>query len=221
MPTIRHVLPDTLRKEFEAPPVFDLKQRRFFFTPPEWALGLLKDFTSPTNQVAFLLQLGYFRASGRFFLEETFRKVDVEHLCNRLKLDWKEVDVKDYPRSSRHRHQKLILKSLGVLPFRDEVRTFCQQEADHLVTRQLKLHLVFGALTDFIRQHYFELPPYSVLLKMINQARDTFERQLQEKLSEQLTREHNGQLDALFEQYLLETSVAHPNAPFQLFPFGR
>ncbi len=161
MPALRTVRSQANRKESGAPPVFDLKQRKFFFTPAEWAQDLLKDFTTAANQVAFLLQPGCFRASGRFFSVAIFRKTDVEYLCNRLKADRREVDLPDYPKGSRHRHQAQILKGSGILPFEDDVRVFCQQEAGHLVTCQLKLHLVFGSLTDFIRGHCFEVPAYS------------------------------------------------------------
>jgi TnpA family transposase len=88
------------------------------------------------------------------------------------------------------------------------------------------LHLVFGALADFIRRHYFEVPAYSVLSAMINQARDTFEKHLEEQLARQLNQKHREQLDQLFAHYLPEmdrppSGGVHPattytNSPFQL-----
>ena len=61
-----------------------------------------------------------------------------------------------YRKGSRFRHQKLVLSGFGILPFVGEVKELCIEEARHLVKRQIKLHLVFGSLAHFIREHYFE-----------------------------------------------------------------
>ena len=62
------------------------------------------------NKVMFALQVGYFRAAGRFFEPNTFHTKDIESVCRRLKIKRDEVSINAYHRNSRLRHQDLILK---------------------------------------------------------------------------------------------------------------
>ena len=73
-----------------------------------------------------------------------------------IKIERDEVSTNVYYRNSRLRHQQLILKGFGIFPFSGKVRELCFQEATHLGKHQIKLHLVFGSLAHFIREHYFE-----------------------------------------------------------------
>lgn len=73
-------------KEFENPPVFSFQQQKVFFDISHWLNIKLRGLDSTTNQVGFLLQLGYFRACGRFFKLGTFRQADIRHVCRSLKV---------------------------------------------------------------------------------------------------------------------------------------
>jgi hypothetical protein len=53
MPTLRTILDDTTRREFDAPPIFDATQRRAFFNLPQWAWRICKTLVEPHNQVMF------------------------------------------------------------------------------------------------------------------------------------------------------------------------
>jgi Domain of unknown function (DUF4158) len=217
MATLRAVLDDTTRREFETPPIFDVSQRKTFFTLPLWANDVLKSLILPNNQVMFALQVGYFRASGRFFEPKKFQNKDIESVCRRLKIKRDEVSVKAYFKGTRFRHQELILRGFGILPFTGAVENLCLQEVRHLVKRQIKLHLVFGSLVNFIRERYFEVPNYSVLSIMINQARDQYENQIQQQLEAHLTKEHIEGLINLFDQYLPDNQQPiHRNTPYRL-----
>jgi hypothetical protein len=57
------------RAEFESPPVFSGAERHRYFQVPPSLDAILTTLRTPTNQIYFLLRLGYFRATGRFFLE--------------------------------------------------------------------------------------------------------------------------------------------------------
>jgi hypothetical protein len=55
------------RKRFDTPPVLSNKQRYIFNQLPQWAENFIKTIITPTNQIGFLIQLGYFRIVCRFF----------------------------------------------------------------------------------------------------------------------------------------------------------
>jgi Domain of unknown function (DUF4158) len=217
MPTVRPILDDTSRREFETPPVFETLQRRSFFTLPGWAVNMLKNLGSPTNQVMFCLQVGYFKASGRFFSPTAFHNKDIESVCRRFKIKRDTVSIEYFAKATRFRYQELILNGFGILPFDNQVQELCSQEIHHLVRKQIKSHLVFGAIASFIREHYFEVPSYSVLSSMINQAKEAYEQELQVVLLQASNPEIEKCLESLFEYYLPDNDQPiHRNTPFRL-----
>lgn len=217
MPTIRPILDESSRREFETPPVFETLQRRSFFTLPGWAVNMLKNLGSPTNQVMFCLQVGYFKASGRFFSPGSFHNKDIESVCRRFKIKRDTVSIEYFAKATRFRYQELILRGFGILPFDNQVQELCSQEIHHLVRKQIKSHLVFGAIASFIREHYFEVPSYFVLSAMINQAKETYEQELQVALVQASNPEIEKCLKGLFEYYLPDNDQPiHRNTPFQL-----
>jgi TnpA family transposase len=217
MPTLRTILDDSTRKEFDSPPIFDTVQRRAFFNLPQWAWRICKSLIEPHNQVMFGLQVGYFRASGRFFEPNKFYDKDIESVCRKLKVKKEEVLSKHYHKNSRYRHIQLILNGFNILPYADQVDEICKKEVTHLVKRQIKLHLVFGSLVNFIRERNFEVPTFSVLAALINEARDEYENQIQIQMGELLTEDLQELLSNFFEQYLPENDTpTRRNSPFRL-----
>jgi hypothetical protein len=133
-----------------------------------------------------------------------------------LKVKKEEVLNKPYHKNSRYRHIQLILNGFNILPYADQVEEFCKNEVAHLVKRQIKLHLVFGSLVNFIRERNFEVPSFSVLAAIINEARDDYENQIQTQLGELLTEDLRELLSDFFEQYLPENDTpTRRNSPFR------
>jgi hypothetical protein len=65
------------RLRFDSPPILTNLQRAIFLQLPEWAEQYYKTLTTATNQVGFLMQLGYFRIACRFFESLQFRLEDI------------------------------------------------------------------------------------------------------------------------------------------------
>jgi TnpA family transposase len=217
MATQRLVLNDTIRREFESPPVFDAEHRKHFFSLPLWANDIVRSLTPPNNQVMFTLQAGYFRAAGRFFDPKSFRGKDIESVCRRLKIKRDEATEGNYHKGTRFRHQEQILVGFGVLAFGGAVEELCFDECKGLVKRQIKLHLVFGSLVSFIREHHFEIPNYFTLAAMVNKARNGYENQIQQALESLLTPRHIEAVDNLFDQFLPDDRrPIHQNTPYRL-----
>lgn len=217
MPSLRPILDDITRREFDSPPIFETVQRRSIFNLPSWVMKICKSLFEPHNQVMFALQFGYFRASGRFFEPNKFNIKDIESVCRKLKIKKEEIVNKKYHKNTRYRHIELILNGFNTFPFNGQVEEICRNEAAHLVKKQIKRHLVFGSLASFIRERNFEVPSYSILANIINQARDEYENQIQLKLQHLITEPIEKLLSEFFEQYLPnDDGQSTKNSPFRL-----
>lgn len=73
---------------FDAPPKFHKIDRpRYFSVSPEIRKQGFNKLRTDINRVGFILQLGYFRASGKFFVAEDFRKRDIQYACKMLDIN--------------------------------------------------------------------------------------------------------------------------------------
>lgn len=112
MATYIKILNNNDVSSFENPPQFSGEERKRFFYLPKWAEGLVESFRSPTNQVGFVLQLGYFKACNKFFVTRKFHQNDIEFIANRLDIQLDELDLGSYTTGSFLRHQELILSNV-------------------------------------------------------------------------------------------------------------
>jgi hypothetical protein len=65
------------------------------------ALGLYA-MRTPTNKVGFVLQLGYFKANGKFFTAEQFCEHDIVYIAKMLEISPDEIDLSVYQKKYRH-----------------------------------------------------------------------------------------------------------------------
>ena len=80
----------TLKEQqaFDAPPKFHKIDRpRYFSISREIKRSSFNKLRTDINRVGFILQLGYFRASGKFFVAEDFRKRDIQYICKMLEIN--------------------------------------------------------------------------------------------------------------------------------------
>lgn len=99
------------RLEFESPPLLNSAERKRFFATPPRVEEMLASHRTPTNQVWFLLMLGYFKATGRFFRSQ-FNEADVHFAARRLGYCG-VVDEEPLDESTYRRHRRAILDYLG------------------------------------------------------------------------------------------------------------
>ena len=77
---------------FEMAPTFTNIQRQRFFNLSQSLLDLVTTFRTPTNQIGFVVTLGYFMATKRFFAKSVgfaftfrqFHEVDVAYVARQL-----------------------------------------------------------------------------------------------------------------------------------------
>jgi TnpA family transposase len=141
------------------------------------------------------LQLGYFKANGKFFTIEQFRRQDIDYVANLLGILPVNAGLSSYKHRIAIYHRKRILELLG-WKFFDAT----QQEkiTDHiawLVQQQLSPKVVFLSIIDFCWQNKVEVPTYSALATSITNAYNHFEQKLIDVVTNKLTQYHREKLD--------------------------
>jgi hypothetical protein len=127
------ILTLTEQAEFDTPPVFNNGEREQFFHVSESLKPLLTTLRTPVNQFYFLLILGYFKATNRFFMRQ-FHQADIEYVERRLGFLPGLIDPDSYDeKATYHRHQKLILDYLGCREFNEQARQEILQEIRAMV----------------------------------------------------------------------------------------
>ncbi|NDY71056.1 Tn3 family transposase [Desulfobacter hydrogenophilus] len=186
-------------KEFDFPPQFSGEERKRFFYLPNWAEELVNSFKTPTNQVGFALQFGYFKASNKFFVARKFHQKDIEFIAKCLGCQLNELDFDSYTTRSFLRHQELILANTGFRKYDNSGRKFLQKEAQKLCYRQMKPRLMFMSLVDFLKSQKMEIPNYHTFSEIITDALRNFEKTLIEDIDKHLSTEEKCLLDDLLE----------------------
>lgn len=168
--SIIKILGDSQRKEFDKPPKLTYEQRRLFFAVPQWAEIDHKSILD-TNRIGFVLQMGYFKASGRFFKNETFYKDDFLFVLKLIGLSFDLVIFKKtYEIKTIYRHRQIILENFGITGFGKKEKDFAYQEAIRLLKKQASPSKVFYSLTTYLRSHRIEIPTYFALASIITDA---------------------------------------------------
>jgi TnpA family transposase len=199
MATYIKILNNNNSKVFETPPLFNGEERKRFFYLPKWADDLVKVLKTPTNQVGFILQFGYFKATGRFFVARKFRQNDIEFIANKLDFQLDELDFNGYKERSLIRHQEIILDHMGVRQFNRTLYKLLLKEAGTLVSKQMKPRLIFLSLMEFLKNQKIEIPNYHVFEEIITDSLRVFEKSLIEKIEKSLSVGDKQLLDQLLE----------------------
>src|SRR3990167_2415995 len=147
-------------KAFDKPPKFTVDQRKKYFQKNEKLLPLLKIVRLETNKVCLVLQWGYFRATGRFFMACDFRESDVRFVARLLNVNYKDINIPDYhsKRKSNREHQCLILDAMNFTPFDDDAKKWMQDQLGNLVSKQMQPREIIYHLSALCYQKQIEIP---------------------------------------------------------------
>jgi len=122
-----HILTPAEYAAFETPPVFTHIDRPRFFDLSQRLEPLLTTFRTPTNQISFVLALGYFTATKRFFARQ-FPEADAAYVASRLGFLPGVIDRTAYAETTARRHRQIILDYLGFQAFDEPARQDLVQE---------------------------------------------------------------------------------------------
>jgi len=194
--TILNILSKEEIQLFESPPRFTSEERKHFFNLPEWAEKQIKMLTTSASKIGFILQLGYFRATGKFYTKDLFYSEDSEFIQKRLEIEgiWQATQ---YSERMTERHRILILAKLGYSAYSPTAATILSAEAASAVEKQLRLKDIFGKLLELLEQKRIEVPRYYVLSSIITRAFRQYEKQILSRLAACLTEADKQLLDTL------------------------
>lgn len=159
-------------KAFDEPPKFTLLQREKYFYINEKLDTLLKTLREPTYKLCIILQWGYFRASGRFFLIKDFYLSDVKYVCGLLNIPYSRVYLEDYQnkRKTIHRHKQTILKAINFRSFDETEKAWLQDQLANLVAKQMQPREIIYYLASQCHQQQIEIPSYHYFAECITQC---------------------------------------------------
>jgi TnpA family transposase len=189
------------RTRFDNPPQLLSEQKGLFLQIPEWASAYLKTLQTPTTQVGFLLQLGYFRVVSRFFLSNRFIQADINYIVSGIMVDPNQIDFTDYFRTTYFRHQEEILKQLGYTGYDKDASQLISQEMKRLVSLRTEPVLIMESVITFLDGHRIEIPPYATLRALLEKSFRQFEQDLEAIMVQYLQQEDKNLLDSLLVQH--------------------
>ena len=176
--TVIAILSAHEQKLFDSPPNFTMQDRLAYFSYDLKALNITDKLQTSTNKIGFLLQLGYFKANGKFFTSKQleYKEKDIEYLakkfCQKIQQNFYS---KPYQNKRIHEHGLKILTLLGWQPFNQASREHLTKYIIHHTQNQLLPKQVFLLSVDFCWQHKIELPTYNTLAELITSAYNNFE----------------------------------------------
>ena len=134
---------------------------------PDWAAQVLGSLVTPHSRGGFVLQVGYFQATGRFFSTDWFRAADGAYMQQRYCLGG--VEWARYGKATRFHHRQLILQQFGVVPF-EQVEASVRAQVTHFARQQMNPVAVFRTAVDTLRARRWELPTYAALAGVVTEA---------------------------------------------------
>lgn len=79
------ILTSSERHLFDTPPLFSEKERAKYFELDPAVISQIKKLRRGSiNKIGFILQLGYFKATSKFFLPQDFELSDIEFVAKQL-----------------------------------------------------------------------------------------------------------------------------------------
>jgi hypothetical protein len=187
-------------KSFDALPVLSYAERDTLFQVSERLGTILATLRNPTNRVALVLTVGYFRATKRFFTPP-FDPIDVAYVAKRLDYTLEHIDFEAYDaKASASRHRQLTLDYLGFRPFNAQVRQEMAQEIRLMVRSQMRPKAMFLQLLALLETRKTEIPGAFALTELIVKESQHHRRELAATIDRYLSARHRELLDALLDK---------------------
>ena len=192
------ILSSSEQEAFDAPPVFDFRERKRCFDPPKPLIDIATELRSPAGQIGFLVMCAYFKAAKTFYNPRDFHAPDIEAAAKLLGLTGLEFSPATYPKQTRVRHRKLILDFYGFMPFGRKARKDLIAEIATMARTYLKPRLIFDRCVDYLIQRRVQVPRSGVLLELIRSGLQARKVELIARMDAHLTDDTRAFLDELF-----------------------
>ena len=175
--------------KFDSTPKLNQRQREKFFAINSAVEEYLACIKKNINRVGFLIQLAYFRASGKFFPNSCFRIEDITFACSALNIEPMNLNLSatNYLPRDKTIHKKIILKYLNWQAFDKIALEKLKQELLLHAKQQLRPKILFSIATQFLLNNNIELPQYYVIADLITTAYNEVENVLIKIIEQMLT----------------------------------
>lgn len=192
------ILTDEEQAEFDYPPPLPIETKALCFAIPKEVEDKINLLRTPTNQVGFLLQYGYFKACKRFFVANRFRQEDIEYAARLLGIPIRKIKLSKYKERIPAYHQKTILKLLEYKGFEDEC-DWVEKEITRMVKQFTDPRQLFFDILQLLYDHHIEFPSYHRLSDLITEYYLGYEETLLNIIGEKITKKSAKLLDGLLD----------------------
>lgn len=193
------VLTDYEAKQFDLPPKLNKPERDHLFKLDVKMVAKVNKARGEINKIGLILQYGYFRASGKFYLTNQFHAGDIRYVAQKLGVAVTKLFYDHYAEKSRRNHKIIVLNTLGYKPFKSSTKLFKGFISD-LINKQLSPRKIVFSVIDLLNEKKIEVPNYNTFAKEITKQHNQFENGLINHLSSAITEENKKVLDGLIEK---------------------
>ncbi len=191
------ILSTAERNRFDQSPVFNKEERRRYFLLPANVRLRLSHIRTQTNKAGFLLQFGYFQATGRFFPAGLFRRRDIDYIKRLFKLE--SADLAGYSDRIARQHRQRICVLMNWQKIDSTAREALITHAQRYVANQEYPKRIFVGLTDLCWKRQWVIPPYTELAGIITDSFNSAEHELLGMVKRLLTPQHIEKLEDLLQ----------------------
>lgn len=181
--------------QFNRPPIFTSEEQELYFSTYsqfEEEFSLLRDTDA---KIGFILQLGYFKHSGRFYEVSQFFEKDIQFVFRQLGWKQKLPNFKEsYSSQIAYYHRGKILLLLGWSSFEDKQAEFTRR-VGLLIDQQLLPRKVLWKVQAYLFENKIEAPAYDTYLKAINAALLESSLKISSLLAQHISKEDKAILD--------------------------
>jgi TnpA family transposase len=191
------ILSPQKQHEFDAPLKLNLKKRAFFFSLNPETFEFVNSLRTPTTQVGFVLQLGYFRANGKFFTTQQFKTPDINFVMKMLNISPEEINMRTYSHSTLLFHRQKILELLQWHPLNAQNQEKIKKHIEWHIPQQLASKRILYSALEYCCHNKIEIPSYHFLADSITHAYNTIERNLILNVTQKLSATHREKLNQI------------------------
>lgn len=187
------------QRDFNTPSKLNTKKRASFFSLDHEMMEFIKKLRTPINQVGFVLQLGYFRVNGKFFMPQHFLPQDISHVSSMLGFDSSTLNIFLYQEKAIRDHRQKILELLQWQPLNAENQEKIRQHIQWTIPQQLAPKRVFFSMIEYCCHNKIEIPSYNFLANAITDAYNAVENNLILEVTQKLSTEQREKLDHILK----------------------
>ena len=155
------------RNAFDCPPSLSSMDRKRVFARSAKVDSVLRTLRTPTNEIYFLLMLGYFKATRRFFLRTQFNEADVNYVARSLGYFEFLAPATELDEATYRRYRKMVLDHLGVKDFESCARDELLAHIRPMVRSQARPKAILLSALEFLERRKTSTPSLFMLSEMI------------------------------------------------------